>query len=99
MHVLLPDDERGSGADSPSVWSRLEKRMDANPSLKRWLMMGFKTLGNTKVPKDERELDALLGENTPLTRFIDFLRIELIEDYYGTESGWRDLGFLSTPLP
>jgi len=98
MQVLLPDDEHGPGANTPAVWSRLEARMDSDPAVKRWLLMGFGVLANTGIPKDDHQLNKLLSEGTPLARFLNLLRIELIESYYATESGWRDLGFRSPPL-
>jgi len=98
MHVFVPDDGHGPGADTPPVWSRLKAKMDSDPAVKRWLVMGFSALAVTDIPKDDRQLNILLSEGTPLARFLDLLRLDLIESYYATESGWRDLGFGSPPI-
>jgi hypothetical protein len=98
MHALMPDDEHGPGADTPFVWSRLEARMDSDPAVKRWLLAGFRVIADTAVPNDDHQLSTLLGEKTSAARFLNVLRIELIENYYGTGSGWQDLGFRSPPL-
>jgi hypothetical protein len=100
MHVLVPTDEHGPGADTPDVWLRLEAHMDSDPAVKRSMLMGFRALAEIAVPDDNGgQLNALLGGGAPVASSVKWLRYELIENYYGTECGWRDLGFKTPPLP
>lgn len=99
MRVLLPDDEKGPGADCPAVWERIERLMASDPEVKSWWFQGLAALAQQGVPQTPADLDKLLDRRTPLGRFLAYFQHFLLDSYYGAAVGWAEFGLTAPPQP
>ncbi|MGE4157938.1 MAG: hypothetical protein AB7F75_02445 [Planctomycetota bacterium] len=99
MHVLIPSDSHGPGADDPAVWKELHRRLDADEVLREKIVSGLNSPDMAVIPADSETLDALFESSTPQGRFLNSFRDLLVTSYYSCETGWKDLGFSAPPQP
>lgn len=93
MQTLLPADEHGPGGDCPEVWANLERMMKEQPDVGQWIVMVFNALGNTNPPKEDYEIEHLLRSESSHAKFLRFFQEFLLESYYSSAVGWKELGF------
>ncbi len=98
MHVLIPEDETGPGADTPDVWRALDTLL-TNIRFKKSFFSGLSGLKNLQISTEEKELSSFMGSDTAHAKFINAFFVILIEAYYGAEVGWKTLGLSDPPQP
>jgi hypothetical protein len=99
MRVLIPVDEHGAGADSPETWARIHQLIEESEELGSTLKQGFTLLKQQPFPENPEELSALLLLRSDEGRFLRYFFDLLADIYYGSGSGWHDLGLESPPQP
>lgn len=95
MRALIPDDDHGPGADSPGVWSVLEARLREDAGLETRLAGGFGDPALAVIPEGDKELLERLNSDA----FVGKFHRLVVECYYGSAVGWRDLGLETPPQP
>lgn len=99
MYVLLPDDERGHGANVKDVWMRIEQIMSQGGMLSSWLKNGLEMLAEISIPNDSEQIEVMLSDRSNVSEFLRGFQEILIESYYTSVTGWQDIGFESPALP
>jgi len=99
MSLLIPADRHGPGADQAATWGRLEELMAADPKHADWIKTMFGHLAQFPLPVGNGELRKMMAADANIGYFLRFFSEFLLETYYGTESGWHDLGITDPPQP
>ena len=99
IRTLLPPDANGPGADTKEMWQRLTSLFEQKPDTQRWIIMGFDQLAKTKLPKTDDDIAEFFIAGSPFANLLDFFQDFLLEQYYGSNMGWHDLGILDPPQP
>jgi len=98
LKVLMPADEFGAGADSDPVWQSLSKLME-DEDFNAGIVAGFDALGHLVPPPHDRSLTRLMSQGTPVSQFLNAFFEIVIESYYGSKTGWTDIGVPNPPQP
>ena len=99
MQVLLPADEHGPGGDCPEVWKNLDRVMEEKPDVGQWMIMVFNSIQNSKTPSENYEIERLLKSNSSHAKFLRFFQEFLLDSYYSSAVGWKELGFTQPNQP
>lgn len=99
MKVLVPADEFGPGAYSFAVWMGFVRRLENDKNLAQMIISDLQRYSGIRIPETEVELQRLLKTNEEVAGFLKKLQSVVFESYYGTATGWSELGFDAPPQP
>ena len=99
MRILIPADEHGAGAESPATWARIHQLILESKEQGSILEQGFILLKQEPLPENSEGMSALLLQRSDEGRFLRYFFDLLADIYYGSASGWHDLGLESPPQP
>jgi len=98
LGILMPVDAFGPGGNSPEVWDALMS-LAQEAEFERGFSAGLRVLQELDKPNNTQELTALLAARTGVSGFLNAFLDIVIEAYYGSEMGWKELGVDSPPQP
>jgi hypothetical protein len=95
MQLLIPEE----AMQSEQLWLKLNHKFDNDQEFYAQLISEFNSLSKLRLPTSRKEINSILKLKSKKAIFLRRFNTILIEIYYGSELGWRDLGFSNPPQP
>ena len=98
LELFIPKDSLGPGANTPEVWTQINTLM-ADNSFANGFKAGLYASAQIEKPDTDEKLTALMSSGSDIAGFLNAFLDIVIEAYYGSPVGYRDIGIDNAPQP